>query len=314
MDVVQVIVVNDGSDDDTSAIAHEYQRHYPHYFQIIDKENGNYGSCMNAALPLADGKYFRTLDADDWFDSEALILFVEQLKLLDADMVLTEKDDRFLHSGTTTAYRFDEGVICNQVLGVDNVDWENKSLRDMMGVMFITYKTSLLRNTRMTWEERIPFTDFQYCIQPLQAVRTVCFLPIPLYQYQLEREGQSISLPRSSAHRSAFASVSRAVITDYLKWRTHVSQSALRLVRLKMDLLLPNLYRYLYLDGLPIDDSLSQVENLVKEDPMLRQLTAGFDEFRGLKYVAAYRRHPILLQLIHWDYRFRSCLHKIFKR
>ena len=37
MDYVQVIVVNDGSKDETSAIAHEYEKRYPHYFQIIDK-------------------------------------------------------------------------------------------------------------------------------------------------------------------------------------------------------------------------------------------------------------------------------------
>lgn len=313
MDEVQVFIINDGSTDDTSKIAHEYENRYPHYYQVIDKENGNYGSCMNAALPLAEGKYFRTLDADDWFDSEALSQFVGQLKGIDADMILTEKVDHFLKSGTEQAFRFDGNIICNQVLSVDDINWENESLLGMMGVMFITYRTSILQTVQMRWVEQVPFSDFQYCIQPLRAVESVCFLPIPIYQYQLEREGQSVSLPRSKSLKTAFTLVSEAVVSDYMRWNSPISPSIMKLVRLKMNLLLPNLYRHLYIEGLPVDQSFSRVESMVLGDSVLRKITSGFDEYRGLRYVAAYRRHPFLLQLINWDYRLRSFLHHLFR-
>lgn len=313
MDDVQVIVVNDGSTDDTSQIAHEYECRYPRYFKVIDKKNGNYGSCMNVALPLAEGKYFRTLDADDWFDSEAYSLFVTQLKEVDSDMIISEKTDHFLVSGTSKPNCFDNDVVCNQVISTDVVDWNNPSLLAMMGVMFITYKTSILRKIQMKWVEHVPFSDFQYCIQPLQAVNSVCFLPINIYQYQLEREGQSVSLPRSKSLKTAFTLVSEAVVSDYMRWNSPISPSIMKLVRLKMNLLLPNLYRHLYIEGLPVDQSFSRVESMVLGDSVLRKITSGFDEYRGLRYVAAYRRHPFLLQLIHWDYRLRSFLHHLFR-
>lgn len=80
MQRLEVLVVNDGSKDNSSAIAHEYQDKYPDTFRVIDKENGNYGSCVNRGLKEATGKYIKILDADDWFDNEQFSLFVEKLK------------------------------------------------------------------------------------------------------------------------------------------------------------------------------------------------------------------------------------------
>lgn len=76
MQLLEVLVVNDGSKDNSSAIAHEYQDKYPGTFRVIDKENGNYGSCVNRGLKEATGKYIKILDADDWFDTKALTSFV----------------------------------------------------------------------------------------------------------------------------------------------------------------------------------------------------------------------------------------------
>ena len=60
-DSLEVIVVNDGSKDRTSEIAHAYQKMRPDIIQVIDKENGHYGSCINKGLEVATGKYFRPL-------------------------------------------------------------------------------------------------------------------------------------------------------------------------------------------------------------------------------------------------------------
>ena len=64
---LEVIVVNDGSKDRTSEIAHEFEANYPGVFRVIDKKNGHYGSCINAGLAIATGFYVKVLDADDWF-------------------------------------------------------------------------------------------------------------------------------------------------------------------------------------------------------------------------------------------------------
>ena len=44
MKQLEVLVINDGSKDSSSQIAHEYQDKYPDTYRVIDKENGNYGN------------------------------------------------------------------------------------------------------------------------------------------------------------------------------------------------------------------------------------------------------------------------------
>ena len=55
MKQLEVLVINDGSKDNSSAIAHEYQDKYHDTFRVIDKGNGNYGSCVNRGLQEAKG-------------------------------------------------------------------------------------------------------------------------------------------------------------------------------------------------------------------------------------------------------------------
>ena len=55
-DQVEVLVVNDGSKDRSSEIAHRYADRYPDSIRVIDKPNGNYCSCINAALPQCTGR------------------------------------------------------------------------------------------------------------------------------------------------------------------------------------------------------------------------------------------------------------------
>ena len=92
---LDVIVVNDGSKDRTSEIAHEFESKYPGVFRVIDKTNGHYGSCINAALPVAEGEYVKVLDADDSVDTnefEKLLLAIsEELGKKDqADVVVSD--------------------------------------------------------------------------------------------------------------------------------------------------------------------------------------------------------------------------------
>jgi glycosyltransferase involved in cell wall biosynthesis len=76
-------------------IARQYQSEYPQIVTVIDKENGHHGSCTNAALPVAKGKYVKVLDADDWFDTDAFAYLIDKLQTLDSDLVITNFSYRY---------------------------------------------------------------------------------------------------------------------------------------------------------------------------------------------------------------------------
>lgn len=70
---VEVIVVNDGSDDDTETVA----RRYGERIRYVWKTNGGLSSARNAGIAAAAGKYLLFLDADDLLHPDALARLVE---------------------------------------------------------------------------------------------------------------------------------------------------------------------------------------------------------------------------------------------
>ena len=68
LDLLEILVVNDGSKDNTVAVAQQYVDKYPSSVRIIDKENGGHGSTINAGIREATGKYFKVVDGDDWVE------------------------------------------------------------------------------------------------------------------------------------------------------------------------------------------------------------------------------------------------------
>ena len=89
MDDIEIILVNDGSKDGTGKLARSYEAEYPNTFIIVDKENGGYGSTINTSVEIASGKYFKTVDGDDWVDRQGFIKLVEYLKRAETDIVVT---------------------------------------------------------------------------------------------------------------------------------------------------------------------------------------------------------------------------------
>lgn len=62
---LEVICVNDGSTDGTSALLHKYAKEDPRVI-VIDKENGGLVSARQAAISIATGDFLSFIDGDDW--------------------------------------------------------------------------------------------------------------------------------------------------------------------------------------------------------------------------------------------------------
>jgi len=208
IDDLEVIIVNDGSTDGTEEIAKQYVNRYPHSFSLINKENGGHGSALNVGIKCSTGKYFRPLDADDWVDTDALEAVIHDLKINDADMVLTNFRKILEQSGQTINVRMKnvwnrkeikegkakpkEGrniLVYGQVYDFDKelFDYNNQYL-----FHFVSYRTELLKDNNIKFDEHVYYDDMEYDVYPLPYVKTVLPIDRYLYQYRLEREGQSV--------------------------------------------------------------------------------------------------------------------------
>ena len=97
MDDIEVLIVNDGSSDNTVKIAQRYVDKYENTFRLINKENGGHGSTINTGVREAKGKYFKVVDGDDWVDTRSFIHLVKVLKESDADIVASNYTLSLIH-------------------------------------------------------------------------------------------------------------------------------------------------------------------------------------------------------------------------
>lgn len=203
--LTEIIIVNDGSKDNTLAVAKEYKERFPDNIVIIDKPNGHYGSCINAALKAAKGKYFRILDADDWFDSEALDTFLQKLADCDADLVVTQRVEiETDKSGNETATRYPiRDIEYGKVYDARTFSINKHSKGVEFNMHSMTYKTALLRQVGLLLPVGICYTDLLYCLTPLRETKTLVAFNIYLYHYLVGREGNTTnkdSLKRNLTH------------------------------------------------------------------------------------------------------------------
>ena len=79
----EIILVDDGSTDDTPAIADRYAQEYPDVVRVIHQPNGGHGEGVNQGLRHATGLYYKVVDSDDWLDTRALRRLLDYLEYWD---------------------------------------------------------------------------------------------------------------------------------------------------------------------------------------------------------------------------------------
>ena len=78
---VEILVVDDGSSDETAQIADEYAEKYPTIVKAIHQENGGHGEAVNTGIRNASGIYFKVVDSDDWVQKEAYLEILSTLSM-----------------------------------------------------------------------------------------------------------------------------------------------------------------------------------------------------------------------------------------
>ena len=195
-DEVEIIIVNDGSKDKTSQIAHEYMDKYPDIIKVIDKENGGHGDAVNAGLANASGKYFKVVDSDDWVDEEALHKILMLMRHLEED---NEQIDRLISN-----YVYEKvGVTHKKCIHYRNVLPQDEVFRwDDIGhfrldqyilMHSVIYRTDMLKLSQMRLPKHTFYVDNIYVYYPLPHVRKIYYLDVDFYRYFIGREDQSVN-------------------------------------------------------------------------------------------------------------------------
>ena len=193
---VEILLINDGSTDQTPQIADELAAEHPTIVRAIHKENGGHGSAVNTGLATATGVYYKVLDSDDWFDREAFLKMLDVLRDFvqegnGVDMLLSnyvyEKPSIHKHK----AIRYDGVFPENQVFGWNDVKRFKMSQNILMHS--VIYRTKLLRDCGLVLPEHTFYVDNIFVYNPLPYVKTMYYVNVDLYRYFIGREDQSVN-------------------------------------------------------------------------------------------------------------------------
>ena len=98
----EILIVNDGSTDNSVAIANQYVDKYAN-FKLIDKENGGVGSARNKGIAEAKGNYIYFIDPDDYLATNLLKILLDYADNYSLE-ILTFSTKKTLESNLTKSY------------------------------------------------------------------------------------------------------------------------------------------------------------------------------------------------------------------
>lgn len=193
-DDVEVIVVNDGSTDNTGEIANDWQRRHPNLIKVVHQENGGLCAARNAGLDLARGKWISFPDPDDFYDPEFLKHVRDEIKanrnalIIQTNYIIYhEKTGQFVDQHPMS-YRFKQGV--KRIPTSDPKTYFPSSANSCFVRRNKLMKHGLLFDTRIqpSFEDRY----FLNCLVVLEPKREISILPDARYYYRKRADGSSL--------------------------------------------------------------------------------------------------------------------------
>ncbi len=193
---LDVVIVNDGSTDNTAEIAQTYVDRYPSLFRLINKENGGHGSAVNTGIDHAQGEYFYVLDSDDWLDQTAMRQMLDRLASVSqsydgVDLFIVDTVYEYAYNGTSRLLSFDKVIDSEQLTNFSS--FKKMSVEQYVTMHCLIYRTALLKECEVRLPEHCFYVDniLAYC--PLPWVKKIYYYPVPLYRYFIGRADQSVN-------------------------------------------------------------------------------------------------------------------------
>lgn len=179
-DNYEVIIVNDGSTDNSGQIAEEYKNKYSN-INLIHQENKGLGGARNTAIEVAKGEYILFVDSDDTIHLDTLKLLYDNITKTNADLVffgfqIVAEDGTIIK----TEKGFEKEIPTLEQNPQLLMDWPiacNKLIR-----------SELFLETNIRFPDRAWYEDLRTIPKLYLHAQTIGFIEQPLYFY-LKRKG-----------------------------------------------------------------------------------------------------------------------------
>lgn len=185
----ELILVDDGSKDESGAICDEYAKQ-DNRIKVIHKENEGVSITRNRGIEIAEGEYIGFVDSDDWIEEDMYetlynLAVSKECEIVMCDAV-TKYDDKPDEKDTITR-------LCGGEL-LRKKDIRPELLREMAGSAWrCIYKRDMLINNKITFPENIPLSeDRMFNILAFGYANGIYYTKTPFYNRYM-REGSAVS-------------------------------------------------------------------------------------------------------------------------
>ena len=189
---IEVIIVNDGSTDNSAKIIKKYKKKYPDWV-VIEQENQGLAAARNRGLQEVTAEFFCYLDTDDYYIPESFEKMYENAIDTKVDMVISKI--KAFDANNEYGYYSDSVLSTKRVVSYH----EDNSIIKAISVCSKLYKTETLGKYRflnIRYHE-----DNYYSIIAMYNANLVSILPEQLYCRRY-REGENLSLMQSLNYES----------------------------------------------------------------------------------------------------------------
>lgn len=177
---LEIIVVNDGTKDDSMKIVEEYL--FDKRIKVINKENGGISSARNRGMKEVTGDYIYFLDSDDWLELNSIEIFVknleENLEIIGANFYLFDEINK-------------EKRVNNLRVRYDEIEEGKYFLMDELEsvVWNKLYKTSFLKENNIMFLENIIHEDEEFTFKCYMIAKKIKYFQNITYNYRVNRDG-----------------------------------------------------------------------------------------------------------------------------
>lgn len=189
---LEILVINDGSQDRTADIVSDYERKFPGVVLLINKENGGHGSTINASLAVATGEFYKVIDGDDWVNPVELDKLCDCLETAEADLVVNDYQEVYPDHERRVSHRIDYED--GKVYPFEKICPKRDFSKHVFLMHESTIRTERLRDVGTKIQEKCFYADNELVFFIGLAARTVQFHDSCAYQYRLGLAGQSVSI------------------------------------------------------------------------------------------------------------------------
>lgn len=179
---IEIIVVNDGTKDNSQKIIDKYVKKYPDKIKSYIKENGGQGSARNYGLKKATGEYIGYVDSDDFVEKDMYKKLYDKAKENNYDIVVC---------GNYNVSEDYQNKNIDAFINNYNTDLENIFF-GKMAVWNKIYKRDILIKNKLEFKEKVWYEDLAFTLKAIMNSNTFAFIDEPLYDY-LIREGSTMN-------------------------------------------------------------------------------------------------------------------------